>query len=337
MNYPFSALVGQESLKQALILNVVDPSLSGVLIRGEKGTAKSTAVRGLADLLPSLEVAQGCVCNCEPEPNARLCPECAERWVSDKPPTTETIAAKVVELPVGSTEDRVLGSLDLEAAVTEGRRAFSPGLLAAANRNILYVDEVNLLDDHLVDILLDSAAMGVNAVEREGVSYQHPARFTLVGTMNPEEGELRPQLLDRFGLCVRVKGVDDPDQRAEVIRRRLAYEADAEGFIATWQGESEKIRKRIIAGKDLLSKVGIPDEALQLAIRISLAVGTDGHRADLVTVKAARAVAAYEARRVVEPRDILRAAELALPHRLKRQPFEEMVFDLKPIMADLLD
>ena len=333
INYPFTAIVGQDSMKLALILNVIDPSLSGVLIRGEKGTAKSTAVRGLADILPALKVARGCAFNCPPDPRAELCPDCREAWESGDGPESQKSKVRVVELPVGATEDRVLGSLDLEEAIKAGRRAFSPGILAKANRNILYVDEVNLLDDHLVDILLDSAAMGVNIVEREGVSFTHPARFTLVGTMNPEEGELRPQLLDRFGLCVQVAGIDDPLQRAEVIKRRLAFEANPKSFVRAQAKAGRELNKRIGAAQRLLKKVRAEERIMEEAVGISVKVGTDGHRADLTMIKAARAVAALEGRTRVESADLRRAALLALPHRLKRKPFEEMVFDLDQVLG----
>lgn len=331
--YPFPALVGQEPMKLALILNVIDPSLSGVLIRGEKGTAKSTAVRGLAEILPALSQARGCPFNCPANPKAELCPECRAGWEEGQGPEPVKARVQVVELPVGATEDRVLGSLDLEEAITAGRRAFSPGILARANRNILYVDEVNLLDDHLVDILLDSAAMGVNTVEREGVSFSHPARFTLVGTMNPEEGELRPQLLDRFGLCVQVEGIDDPAQRAEVVRRRLEFEARPKSFVRAHARAGRKLAQRVSAARRLLPRVEVGDGILSQTVGISITAGTDGHRADLTMIKAARARAAFEGRRQVDQEDLQEAARLALPHRLKRKPFEEMVFDLEEILG----
>ena len=333
LNYPFLAIVGQDPMKLALILNVIDPSLSGVLIRGEKGTAKSTAVRGLADILPDLKVTSGCPFNCPPDPRADLCPECREMWDSGEKPEPLKSKVKVVELPVGATEDRVLGSLDLEEAIKAGKRAFSPGILAKANRNILYVDEVNLLDDHLVDILLDSAAMGLNIVEREGVSYTHPAKFTLVGTMNPEEGDLRPQLLDRFGLCVQVEGINDPLARAEVVKRRLAFEANPKSFARVHNQAGRELKKKIAQAKRILNKVETGERVLEEVVNISVKVGTDGHRADLTMIKAARAAAAFDSRKVVEPRDLRTAALLALPHRLKRKPFEEMVFDLDKILG----
>lgn len=333
INYPFTALVGQEPMKLALILNVIDPSLSGVLIRGEKGTAKSTAVRSLADLLPTYPAVDGCPFNCSPLAEADMCPDCRAALERGELPDTVHRRVRVIELPVGATEDRVLGSLDLEAAITTGRRAFSPGLLAAANRNILYVDEVNLLDDHLVDILLDSAAMGVNTVERESVSFSHAARFTLVGTMNPEEGELRPQLLDRFGLCVQVTGLTEPKDRAEVVARRLAFEADPAGFAQTWAAAGQELTDRMAAAAELLPRVELAPDLLDRAVAISLTVGTDGHRADLTMIKAARALAAFGGRRSITPADLAQAARLTLPHRVKRKPFEEMVFDLDEVLA----
>ena len=244
--YPFAALVGQERLKQALILNAVNPLIGGVLIRGEKGTAKSTAARGLAELLPPIAMVAGCPFHCHPELPELMCDACRKRRAQGEVLPRRDRPMVVVDLPLGTTEDRLLGTIDLEKAIKSGEKHFEPGLLAAANRGILYVDEVNLLDDHLVDVLLDAAAMGVNVVEREGISFAHPARFILVGTMNPEEGELRPQLLDRFGLCVEVTGLHNLDARMAVVERRLAFEADPEGFAARWQGEQQIIRQGIL-------------------------------------------------------------------------------------------
>jgi magnesium chelatase subunit I len=296
--------------------------LGGVLIRGEKGTAKSTAVRGLAELLPDLPVVRGCRFHCDPAEPDQFCPECRAR----REPETDTRRVRVVELPVGSTEDRVLGTLDLEGALTEGARRFEPGILAAAHRGILYVDEVNLLDDHLVDVLLDAAAMGINIVEREGISFTHAAVFTLVGTMNPEEGELRPQLLDRFGLCVKVEGLSDPVQRQEVVKRRLAFESDPEGFIAEWRPAGQELAGRIGAARDALNRVEVPGAALARAVDICLDLGVDGHRGDLTVIKTALTLAAFESRLKVEDHDVDRSAELALPHRVRRRPFQEVQF-----------
>ncbi|MFH1137634.1 MAG: AAA family ATPase [Pseudomonadota bacterium] len=322
VTYPFPALVGQETMKLALILNVINPSLGGVLVRGEKGTAKSTAVRGLAELLPEIDGAAGCRFNCDPSRPDNFCPECAAK----KEIETVKKRVKVVELPVGATEDRLLGSLDLEGALASGTRRFEPGILAAANRGILYVDEVNLLDDHLVDVLLDAAAMGVNIVEREGVSFSHPARFTLVGTMNPEEGELRPQLLDRFGLCVKVEGLSDPEQRRQVVVRRLEFDRDPEAFTAKWRPAGLELAAKIEEARKKLDLVLLPDEALTRAVEICLALGVDGHRGDLTVIKTALTLAAFQGRTTAEERDILEAAELALPHRMRRRPFQEVQF-----------
>ncbi len=333
LNYPFVALVGQEDMCLALILNVINPGLSGVLIRGEKGTAKSTAVRALAEILPQIQVVAGCPFQCDPGGDD-FCPDCAARREAGEDLTAEARRVRVVELPVGATEDRVLGTLDLEGALTRGTKKFEPGLLAAAHRGILYVDEVNLLEDHLVDVLLDAAAMGVNTVEREGVSFVHPARFTLVGTMNPEEGELRPQLLDRFGLCAQVKGLENPDRRAEVIRRRLDFEADPEAFAGKWRPESKALAARIEAARANLGRVKLSEAALDRAVDLALRVGVDGHRGDLTLVKAALTLAAFEGREAVEEGDLMRAARLALPHRVRRRPFQDVDFALTALEDD---
>ncbi|MBE6094082.1 MAG: magnesium chelatase ATPase subunit I, partial [Schwartzia succinivorans] len=278
--FPFAAIIGQEDMKKALVLNVVNPRLGGVLIQGEKGTAKSTAVRALADLLPPRQCIKGCRFHDDPADKSNWCDECHEKYDNAEPPVEE-LPMKVVELPVSATEDRVVGTLDIEAAIKEGKRSFETGILADANRNILYVDEINLLDDHVVDVLLDSAAMGINTVEREGISYSHPARFSLVGTMNPEEGDIRPQLLDRFALSVYVAGEKDLDRRAEVIKRRLAYEDDAEAFIAQWQEEQKNEVHRIQRAMKLLPQVTASNEILRTAAQISIALKVDGHRADI--------------------------------------------------------
>ncbi|MEW6264091.1 MAG: AAA family ATPase [Thermodesulfobacteriota bacterium] len=324
--YPFTAIVGQDDMKLALILNVINPTLGGVLIRGEKGTAKSTAVRGLAELLPRINVVAGCRFSCDPDRLDRFCPDCLSRLDQGQSLAVEKRRVRVIELPVGATEDRVLGSLDLEGALTEGARRFEPGLLAAANRGFLYVDEVNLLDDHLVDVLLDAAAMGLNIVEREGISFDHPAMFTLVGTMNPEEGELRPQLLDRFGLCVKVEGLSDPALRREVIVRRLAFDAEPEDFILRWRREGERLAGRIEAARSLLPRVRVSDRVLERAVGLCLALGVDGHRGDLTIIKTALTLAAFEGRDEVRLEEVDRAAELALPHRSRRRPFHEVEF-----------
>ena len=318
--YPFCAIVGQEEMKLALILTTISPDLSGVLIRGEKGTAKSTAVRGLAALLPKHQEVPGAY---------HLSPEeypdhAAELGLPQPMPTPRTVQVPVVELPVGATEDRVTGTLDMETALREGRRRFEPGLLATAHRAILYVDEVNLLDDHVVDLLLDSAAMGVNTVEREGVSITHPARFTLVGTMNPEEGELRPQLLDRFGLCVTVSGEDDPHKRIEVIRRRMTFEDDPTGFSRTWEQDGHELGERIRCASELITQVVITDETLMTAARTCLNAHVDGHRADIMMVRASRTLAAWNGRTEITTEDLSQAARLVLPHRMRRRPLDSV-------------
>ncbi len=321
--YPFTAIVGQEKMKNALILNAINPKLGGVLIRGEKGTAKSTAVRSLAALLPEIEVIADCKFGCNPNERAGMCQECVNRLEHGEELPVEKRRIRVVELPVGSTEDRVVGTLDIEHAIKKGEKRFEPGVLAQANRGILYVDEVNLLDDHTVDVLLDSAAMGVNTVEREGVSYSHPAEFILIGTMNPEEGELRPQLLDRFGLCVHIEGIADLEQRVEVVKRRASYDEDPAGFQKTWEEEEEKLREAVIQAKELLNKVTISDDMLYLIARIAIDMNVDGHRADIMMMKASKTLAALNGRREVLEEDVQSAADMALQHRMRRKPFQK--------------
>ncbi|WP_208304126.1 ATP-binding protein [Dermatophilus congolensis] len=320
--FPFTAIVGQEDMKLGLILAIVNPALSGVLIRGEKGTAKSTAVRALASILPEQEVVAGCPFRLAPGEQAGLCRELGLSCTGDEQVVFSPVP--VVELPVGATEDRVAGTLDLERALREGERHFEPGLLAAANRGILYVDEVNLLDDHVVDLLLDSAAMGVNTVEREGVSLAHPARFSLVGTMNPEEGELRPQLLDRFGMVVTVEGSHDPQERIEVMERRFAFESDPVGFVAEYASSDADLAARVTAAMGLLPKVTTSREVMLHIANTSLSVGVDGHRADLMMLRAASALAAWEGRLESSVADVDRAAGFVLPHRMRRRPFESV-------------
>jgi magnesium chelatase subunit D len=318
MNFPFAALVGQDQLKLALLLNAVYPAIGGVLIRGEKGTAKTTAARGLAELLPPLRALTGCPYHCDPGAGWTECPHCtalSERRIIEMP-------VPFVDLPIGATQDRVLGTLDFEKALREGRRSFQPGLLAAAHRGVLYIDEVNLLPDHLVDVLLDAAAMGKNTVQREGVSFTHPARFLLVGTMNPEEGDLRPQFLDRFGLMVSVAGPREPDVRAEVVRRRMAYEQDPAAFAERWAGEQAELRNRVEAARRLLDAVTVEDGLLTFISRLCCEFQVDGLRADLVVHRCARTLAAWNGRKAVTIDDIRQAAELALPHRRRRRPFE---------------
>ena len=331
--YPFTAIVGQEDMKLALILNVINPLLGGVLIKGEKGTAKSTAVRALADLLPAMEVSKSCPFHCDPTDSSHLCDVCREKAGQEQGIAVQSVKMRVVELPVSATEDRVVGTLDIEHAIKHGEKKFDPGILAQANRNILYVDEINLLDDHVVDVLLDAAAMGVNTVEREGVSYSHPARFVLVGTMNPEEGDIRPQLLDRFGLSVVVIGENQPEWRVEVIKRRLAYEKDTDSFAQQYQEEQENLAKSIIQAHRLLPQVTIKDELLMLVAKLAIALDVDGHRADITVIKAAMTLTAFDGRTEVEAEDVKKAARLALPHRMRRRPFEDGTLDWDKVEA----
>ncbi|MFE6228688.1 putative cobaltochelatase [Streptomyces sp. NPDC057854] len=315
--FPFTAVVGMDDLRLALLLNAVSPAVGGVLVRGEKGTAKSTAVRALAGLLPEVAVVAGCRFSCDPGAPDPGCPDGPHGDGG-----AEARAARMVELPVGASEDRLVGSLDIEKALAEGVKAFEPGLLAAAHRGILYVDEVNLLSDHLIDHLLDAAAMGASHVEREGVSVRHAARFLLVGTMNPEEGELRPQLLDRFGLTVEVAASRVPEERVEVVRRRLAFEDDPAGFAARWAGEEAALRERIAAARELLPRVVLGDAVLLQIAATCAAFEVDGMRADIVMARTATALAAWAGREEVTSEDVRQAALLALPHRRRRNPFD---------------
>ncbi|MGN0138462.1 MAG: ATP-binding protein [Candidatus Methanomethylophilaceae archaeon] len=325
--YPFAAIVRQESMKEALILNTVNPSVGGVLIRGEKGTAKSTAVRALADLLPEREVVGGCPCGCRWDRPEEYCPECLSRIDSGVDLFPCRVPMDVVELPLNSTEDRVAGTLDIEHAITTGRKRFEPGVLARANGNILYVDEVNLLDDHIVDLLLDAAAMGVNYIEREGISYSHPSRFILIGTMNPEEGDLRPQLLDRFGLTVDVVAEHDEDLRMEIIERRMDFEKDPDGFRADYEDEQSRLRDRIVGARELVDEIVPGKDVVRTAVRIPMHLQVDGHRADLTLIKAAVAKAAWDGRTEVTPKDVIHVSKLVMPHRMRRNPFQDSSLD----------
>ncbi|MET9950754.1 putative cobaltochelatase [Streptomyces sp. NPDC006339] len=316
-HYPFTAVVGMDDMRLSLLLNAISPGIGGVLVRGEKGTAKSTLVRSLSALLPSLDVVADCRFSCAPEAPDAECPDGPH-----EPGTGVSRPTRLVELPVGASEDRLVGALDIEKALAEGVKAFEPGLLAQAHRGILYVDEVNLLHDHLVDLLLDAAAMGASHVEREGVSVRHAARFLLVGTMNPEEGELRPQLLDRFGLTVEVAASREPEQRVEVVRRRLAFEDDPAGFAARWAGEEAALRERIVAARELLPQVVLGDAALLQIVATCAAFEVDGMRADIVMARTATALAAWAGRTEVTSDDVRQAALLALPHRRRRAPFD---------------
>ena len=324
--YPFTAIVGQEKMKEALILNIINPSLGGVLIRGEKGTAKSTLVRALANLLAERE-ENSCEFHCEPDKIDNYCSQCSEKYLKGEKIEKHKSTMKVINLPISATEDRVVGTLDIEYAIKTGEKKFEKGILAQSNRNILYVDEINLLDDHIVDVLLDSAAMGVNTIEREGISYSHPAKFVLVGTMNPEEGDLRPQLLDRFGLVVDVIGERETSKRVEVIKRRLDFEAEPEKFIKKYLAEEEELKNRIENSKKILEDIKCSDEIYELAAKISIALNVDGHRADIAVVKTAITIAAFENREEVIKEDMLRAAVLALPHRMRKTPFEDGILD----------
>ena len=321
--YPFTAIVGQKRMRRALILNAIDTRIGGVLIRGERGTAKSTAARALAALLPPVEVVKDCRFGCDPNKPVTWCTECRERFEHGEEVPVETLRTPFVNLPVSATEDRVVGTLDIEKAIQKGERSFEPGVLASANRGLLYIDEVNLLDDHVVDVLLDSAAMGMNIVEREGISFAHPARFILVGTMNPEEGDLRPQLLDRFALSVDIQGILDPRQRVQIMERNIAFESDAEAFREEWLPKEQELSAQIAKARKLVDKVGYTTRDLLVIADLTSRMQVDGHRADLVILKAARAHAAYEGRKAITARDIALAAELALPHRVNAGPFRQ--------------
>lgn len=329
--YPFAAIVGQQDMKDALLANIIYPSIGGVLIRGEKGTAKSTTVRAAADLLPERKVMKECIFHCDIGDPRNLCEACREKIAAGENYAIEYTRMRVVDLPLCATEDRVAGTLDIEHAITRGVKKFEPGVLAKANGNILYVDEVNLLDDHIVDLLLDAAAMGVNFVEREGISYSHPARFLLVGTMNPEEGDLRPQLLDRFGLVVDVIGEQDSRERSEIVKRRLEFERDPVAFCSSFQAEQQAIRNRITRAKQIIAEVRPDDLLIQTAVTISLSLDVDGHRSDITLVKTALAFAALDERKEVSRNDVIRAAGLSLPHRMRRRPFEESRMDLTSV------
>lgn len=337
VQYPFTAIVGQETMKRALLYNIVMPSIGGVLIRGEKGTAKSTAVRALASLLPARSVVEGCPFRCGFGETETYCSLCRERLDAGEELRPASVPMRVVELPLSATEDRVAGTLDIEYAIRTGTRKFQPGILAEANGNILYVDEVNLLEDHLVDLLLDAAAMGVNYVEREGISFSHPARFLLVGTMNPEEGDLRPQLLDRFGLVVDVTGEEDLSKRKEIIRRRLAFERSPEEFLSGYRGSEEELSEAIESAKARAAAMEVAEEILDKVVSITLRLGVDGHRADLTLVRAAIASAALAGRDAIAREDLSRAADLALPHRVYRRPFEEQHGDMQAVQTHIAE
>jgi len=320
-SFPFSAIVGQERMKLALILNAINPAIGGVLITGERGTAKSTAVRALARLLPEQVVVDACRYGCHPHQHELLCADCEERLAGTDGILPQAVRRmRVVELPVNASEDRVVGTIDLEAALKEGAKRFEPGVLAEANRNILYVDEVNLLDDHIVDVLLDAAAMGVNIVEREGVSLVHPSQFILVGTMNPEEGDLRPQLLDRFGLCVDVVGIRDVEMRIEIAEQRSAWDADPVRLYQRYALAEEEVRTRIADAIENLDGVEVPRSIRSLIAHMSVALEVDGHRSDLVCARAAQAKAAFDGSAQVESHHVLEVADMVYAHRRRNDP-----------------
>ena len=326
--FPFSAIVGQDEMKLAILVAAIDPSIGGVLVFGDRGTGKSTAVRALAALLPKMRAVIGCRYGCDPASTSVSCEDCAllkskVEANGKAPPKSHLVPVPVVDLPLGATEDRVVGALDLERALSQGIKAFEPGLLARANRGFLYIDEVNLLEDHLVDLLIDVAASGENVVEREGLSVRHPARFVLVGSGNPEEGELRPQLLDRFGLSVEVKTPSDLAARVEVVRRRDAFEQNPTAFTEQWKKEDERTRKRIVAGRTRLDGVLIPDAARQRAAELCMALGTDGLRGDLTLIRAGRALAALQGDAELGDAHLRRVAAPALRHRLRRNPLDD--------------
>ena len=321
--FPFAALVGQDELRTALLIAAVDPGIGGVLALGERGTGKSTAIRALAELLPPIEVVEGCPYNCDPATAPAACPAGCPARAAAAAGRTRSIPVPVVDLPLGATEDRVVGALDLERALVHGEKAFEPGLLARANRGFLYIDEVNLLEDHLVDLLLDVAASGESLVEREGLSIRHPARFVLVGSGNPEEGELRPQLLDRFGLAVEVRTPRDLATRIEVVRRRDAFERDPEAFLAAWRRPTAALRRRIREARTRLPSLEAEPALLEQAARLCLALGTDGLRGELTLVRAARALAALDGGGPPSTDQLRRVAAMALRHRLRRDPLDE--------------
>ena len=321
--FPFSAIVGQDEMKLAIQIVAIDPKVGGILALGDRGTGKSTAVRALADLLPPLQVVVGCRYGCDPASSAATCTDCTSLKTAGKRPKTETRPVPVVDLPLGASEDRVVGALDLEKALSQGVKAFSPGLLAQANRGFLYIDEVNLLEDHLVDLLIDVAASGENVVEREGLSVRHPARFVLVGSGNPEEGELRPQLLDRFGLSVEVRTPQDIDQRITVIKRRDAFERDPQGFRDEWATQNDGLREHILKARKLLDKVKVGDDLLRLCAQLCQALGTDGLRAELTLMRACRSLAAMQGHKAATPAHLRTVAPMALRHRLRRNPLDD--------------
>jgi len=340
--YPFVAIVGQEEMKLALLLNAINPHVGGVLVRGEKGTGKSTAVRALAEVLPEIEIVKGCPFNCNPKKTSEMCPYCLDKlrledWNGNKIPA-EKRKTRVVDLPLGSTEDRLLGSLDIERAIKEGRKELEPGILADVNRGILYVDEINLLDDHVVDILLDTATSGINVVEREGISFSHPSKFILVGTMNPEEGEIRPQLLDRIALHIDVEGLKSVDDRVKITLLRNEFEKDPIAFNKKFEKQSEELRKKIITAQRVLQKVEIGENLLKIICAICQELKVEGHRPDAMIAKTAKTLAAFRGRKKIIKDDIKKAVKLILPFRIRKTMFktEEKTEDFFGAIVDRL-
>ncbi|TXT67091.1 MAG: hypothetical protein BAJALOKI1v1_190034 [Promethearchaeota archaeon] len=331
--FPFVAIIGQEMMKLALILNAINPKIGGVLIQGTKGTAKSTAVRALADILPEIAIVKDCPFNCNPEDDAEMCMDCEEIHNKGGFKKEQVMKKKmdVINLPINATEDRVVGTIDIKKALADGIKSLEPGILAEANRNILYIDEVNLLADNVADVLLDSAAMGVNIIEREGISFHHPSSFILVGTMNPEEGNIRPQLLDRFGLSVNVERIEDIEDRIKIIKNVEDFQFNADNFCKVYNLKQEKLKEKIINAQELLHSVKISDDQLKKIAKLCILFKTDGHRADITIAKTAKTIAAYNGRKEVNEEDIKTAAKLALNHRMRRLPFEEQSLDEEKI------
>ena len=322
-NFPFSAIIGQEKMKLALILNAINPQIGGVLVRGERGSGKTIAVRGLAEILPEIEVVKDCKFRCDARDVSKMCAICRDKFERGEKLPSVMQKMHIAELPVGATEDRVVGTLNIERAIKDGVKALEVGILAEANRGILYVDNINLLDDHVMDVLLDSAAMGVNVVEREGVSVSHPANFMLVGTMNPDEGELRPQLHDRLAFHVEVKGINNLQSRLQIIKHIQEFERDSLLFISKYEAANKEITKKIITAKELLPRVNLPENYLRIIARMCIELDVDGHRPDIIIARGAKTKAAYDGRTEVNEDDIKLASELTLSFRMRRTPFED--------------